>query len=198
MSGLHDPTDDAATDLSPEEREGLIPAHITTRAELNEAEFQNILEASLWAFERKRPLTTEAFAKRLHQAMYGKVWRWAGTYRETGKNIGVDPNRIQLRLYETMEQFRYWIEHPEIYAPDELTVRFHHALVLIHPFPNGNGRWSRLMGDLLAVQLGRLRFTWGGGTDLGTPGDMRNAYIAALRIADTQDDTVPLLNFARS
>jgi Fic-DOC domain mobile mystery protein B len=196
MSGLHDRPADAATDLSPEEREGLIPAHITLRSELNEAEFQNILEASLWAFQRKRPLATEAFARRLHQSMYNKVWKWAGEYRKTGKNIGVDAAQIQLRMYETMEQFQYWIDHSEIYPPDELAVRFHHALVLIHPFPNGNGRWSRLIGDLLAVQLCRPRFTWGA-ADLGTAGAMRDTYIAALKAADNHD-IEPLLTFARS
>src|ERR1700689_3815569 len=123
MSGLHDRPDDAATDLSPEEGEGLIRAHITLRSELNEAELQNILEAFLWAFGRKRPLMSEAFAKRLHQAMYNKVWKWAGDYRKTGKNIGVDAIHIQLRMYETMEQFQYWSDHLEIYPPDELAVR---------------------------------------------------------------------------
>jgi Fic-DOC domain mobile mystery protein B len=196
MSGLRDRPDAAATDLSPEEREALIPAHITLREELNEAEQQNILEAALWAFERKRPLTSEAFAKGLHKRMYGRVWKWGGTYRKTGKNIGVDANLIQQRMYETMEQFQYWINHPEIHPPDELAIRFHHALVAIHPFPNGNGRWSRLTGDLLAVQLGRPRFTWGG-NDLGVKGEMRDTYIAALKSADNYDFG-PLLAFARS
>jgi Fic-DOC domain mobile mystery protein B len=184
------------TDLSPEEREALIPAHITLREELNEAEQQNILEAALWAFQRKRPLTSETFAKGLHKRMYGRVWNWAGTYRKTGKNIGVDANLIAQRMYETMEQFEYWINHREIHPPDELAVRFHHALVAIHPFPNGNGRWSRLMGDLLAVQLGRPRFTWGA-NDLGAKDEMRDSYIAALKSADKYDFG-PLLAFARS
>src|SRR4051812_20211730 len=122
MSGPHDRPDDAATGLSPEEREGLIPAHITLREELNEAEQQNILEAALWAFARKRPTATAAFAKALHKRMFGKVWKWAGTTRKTGKNIGVDASRIGQRLDETMEQFRYWLEHPDIYPPDELAV----------------------------------------------------------------------------
>jgi Fic-DOC domain mobile mystery protein B len=196
MSGPHDRIDDAATDLSPEEREGLLPAHITLRQELNEVEQQNILEATLWAFERKRPLTSEVFARGLHKRMYGKVWRWAGTYRKTGKNIGVDPHLIPQRLYEALEQFQYWLDHPEIYPPDELAVRFHHALVAIHPFPNGNGRWSRLMGDLMVVQLGRPRFTWGC-SDLGAEGAMRSSYIAALRSADGHD-FAPLLAFARA
>jgi len=196
MSGLHDRPDDAATDLTPEEREGLIPAHITLREELNEVEQQNILAATLWAFARKRAPTSEAFAKGLHKRMFAKVWKWAGTYRKNGKNIGVDANLISQRLYETLEQYRYWIDHLEIYPADELAVRFHHALVAIHPFPNGNGRWSRLMADLLVVQRGRPRFSWGG-RDLSSKSGMRATYIAALKSADNHD-FAPLLVFARA
>jgi Fic-DOC domain mobile mystery protein B len=197
MTGLHNRPDEHATDLTAEEREGLIPAHITLREELNEVEQQNIVKAALRAFDRKRPLATEAFVKRLHKRMYEDVWKWAGTYRATNKNIGADANAIQHRLYETLEQFQYWIDHPEIMSPDALAVRFHHALVSIHPFPNGNGRWSRLMGDLLAVQLGRPRFSWGGSSSLVAIGDVRGTYIAALKAADNQDFG-PLLAFARS
>lgn len=194
MNGLHDQPA-YATNLTPEEREGLIPVYIATREELNEAELLNILEADGWAFGRKRRLTDERFAKRLHGRMYGKVWTWAGAYRTTGKNIGVDANLIQHRLYETMEQFHYWIDN-STFSPDETAVRFHHALVSIHPFPNGNGRWSRLMADLLAVQLGRPRFCWGGGA-LTAQGDVRDTYIAALQMADNHDLSA-LIAFARS
>ena len=195
MSGLHDQPDDAATPLSPEERDGLIPAHIALRRELNEVEAQNILEASLWAFERKRALTNVDFARNLHKRMYGKVWRWAGEYRTTNKNIGVDANQIAPRMYEAMEQFQYWVDN-ETFTPDETAARFHHGLVTIHPFPNGNGRWSRLLGDLLAIQLGQPRFTWGR-ANLGQQGNDRDRYIAALKSADNHD-IGPLLKFARS
>lgn len=184
-----------ATELAPEEREGLIPAHIIAREELNEAELQNIVMADSWAFSRKRPLTSEAFARGLHRRMYGQVWSWAGTYRTTGKNIGVDANLIALRMYEAMEQFRYWIDN-KTFPPDETAVRFHHTLVSIHPFANGNGRWSRLMADLLISQLGRPRFSWGGAS-LARQGEARTVYIAALKIADNHD-IGPLLKFARS
>jgi len=196
MSGLHDQPDEHATPLSPEEREGLIPAHITLRRELNEAEQQNILKAVSWAFDRKRPLFTEGFAKGLHKRMYGEVWKWAGTYRTTGKNLGVDPYLIQTRLYETMDQFKYWLAN-NTFSNEELAVRFHHALVIIHPFPNGNGRWSRMMADLLAHQLNVEPFTWGGDkSDLREDSAMRQAYIHALQAAD-HHDFGPLLAFAR-
>lgn len=195
MSGLHDQPDHA-TNLTPEEREGLIPAHVTTREELNEVEQQNIVAADIWAFARKRPLTTERFIKLLHRRMFVQVWRWAGAYRTTGKNIGVDPHLIQQRLYETMEQFQYWMDN-KTFPPDEIAVRLHHALVLVHPFANGNGRWSRLMADLLAVQLGQSRFGWGS-SQLRDEDGFRKNYIDALRAADRQHDFGPLLAFARS
>jgi len=195
VSDLHDQPDDA-TPLSAEEREGLIPSQVTIRRELNEVEAQNILEGSLWAMERKRPLISTEFARSLHQRMYGKVWSWAGEYRKTNKNIGVDANQIGRRMHETIEQFRYWLEN-KTYEPDELAVRFHHALVAIHPFPNGNGRWSRLMGDLMAIQLGQRRFSWGGRVDIGEHGRTRESYIAALKAADNHD-MAPLIAFARS
>ena len=194
MSGLHDQPDDA-TPLTPEEREGLIPSHIALRSELNELEQENILVAMDWAFRRRRPLPNEAFARTLHARMFGKVWRWAGDYRTTGKNLGVDRWRIQPLLHETMDQTNYWLEH-KTFPPDEIALRFHHALVFIHPFANGNGRWSRLMADLLAVQFDRPRFSWGG-SSLRAADDTRRAYIEALRAADGHD-FAPLLAFARS
>ena len=126
--------------------------------------------------------------------MFGKVWRWAGTYRTSDKNLGVERWQIQAKLAEAYDNARYWSEQ-KTFPPDEIAVRFHHALVFIHPFPNGNGRWSRMMADLLLVQMGRPRFTWGRSA-LRAPDEMRRAYIDALRAADNHD-FAPLLEFAR-
>jgi Fic-DOC domain mobile mystery protein B len=194
MSDLHEEPGDA-TPLSPEEREGLIPSHVTLRRELNELEQQNILDAAAWAFARRRDPVDEKFGRGLHRRMFGDVWRWAGTYRTSNKNLGVDRSEIRPRLYETFDNTRYWVEH-QTFPPDEMAIRFHHGLVMIHPFPNGNGRWSRLMADMLAVRLGQPRFTWGRST-LRAPDETRRAYIAALKRADHHDFT-PLLEFARS
>lgn len=194
MSG-HDPDPDHATPLTPEERDGLIPSHITLRVELNELEQQNILKADLWAFERRRNPVDEAFGRRLHRRMFGDVWRWAGTYRDSNKNLGVDRSQIQIRLHESLDNSRYWTKHAT-FPPDEIAVRFHHALVFIHPFSNGNGRWSRLMADILVVRLGQPRFTWGRSI-LRAPDETRRVYVDALRLADTHDFAA-LLTFARS
>jgi Fic-DOC domain mobile mystery protein B len=187
--------DDAATPLTPEEREGLIPSYITLRRELNEAEQANIVEAEEWAYSRKRDVLSEQFIKSLHKRMFGRVWRWAGDFRQTERNIGVNPFRIAIDLRNLLDDCRYWIEH-ETYPPDEIAARFHHRLVYIHPFPNGNGRHARLAIDLLLVKLGRPRFSWGR-VNLVNAGETRQTYVAALRAADNHD-IGPLLQFVRS
>ncbi len=187
--------DDASTPLTAEEREGLIPSYITLRRELNEAEQANILEAEAWAFARTRDVLDEGFLTDLHKRMFRHVWRWAGKFRQTERNVGVDPHRIATDLRLLLDDCRYWIEHGT-YPPDEIGARFHHRLVSIHPFPNGNGRHARLATDLLLVALGQPRFSWGK-TNLVNPGETRRAYVAALRAADGRD-IGPLLEFVRS
>lgn len=184
-----------ATPLSPEEREGLIPSHITLRHELNEFEQQNILKAAMWASARKHDPIDEAFGRSLHKRMFGGTWKWAGEYRRSEKNIGVDWTQIHARIAEQLDNFRYWTEN-KTFPPDEVAVRFHHALVLIHPFPNGNGRWSRMMADVLMAKIEQPRLTWGGSL-LVEADEVRARYVAALRAADAHD-LGPLIDFARS
>jgi Fic-DOC domain mobile mystery protein B len=193
---MNSPLDEAesATPLTPEEREGLIPSHITLRSELNELEQQNILEAAIWASRRRRDPVGEPFGRNLHRRMFRDVWSWAGTYRTSDKNLGVKWPLIQPGIHEALEQTRYWIDN-KTFPADEIAVRFHHALVSIHPFPNGNGRWSRLMADILVVKLGEKRFTWGGNV-LGAVDETRRTYIAGLRAADNHDFAA-LFAFAR-
>ena len=195
MSDLFDDEDDAATPLTAEERASLIPAYITLRRELNEVEQIGIADADRWAFARKRNVLDEKFLKNLHKRMFGKVWRWAGSYRHTERNIGIDAWRIQTEIVQLLDDVRYWIEH-ESFGRDEIAARFHHKLVWIHCFPNGNGRHARLATDLLLVNLGLLRFTWGR-ANLVNAGDTRRAFVAALRAAD-EHDFEPLLRFVRS
>ena len=187
--------DDAATPLTEEELAGLIPSYVTLRPELNEVEQANILEAEEWAFTRERDVLDEGFLKNLHKRMFGRVWKWAGTLRRSEKNIGVDAYQISVDLRKLLDDCRFWIEH-ESYEPDEIAARFHHRLVLIHPFPNGNGRHARTAADLLLVRLGRPRFTWGR-ANLVSAGKNRTTYIAALHAAD-KHDIAPLLAFVRS
>ena len=187
--------DDANTPLDAEERQQLIPSYITLRRELNEAEQINIAHAAKWLSSRRGDLLDEGFLRELHRRMFGQVWRWAGRYRETPRNIGVDANRIRMDIAQAIDDARFWAANAT-YAPDEIAVRYAHRLVAIHPFPNGNGRLSRMVGDLLAMQLGRPRFSWGS-QSLIDANMTRAKYVAALRAADAHD-LAPLISFARS
>lgn len=155
MTDPLDEQDDASTPLTEEEREELILSYITLRPELNEAEQANILEAEEWAFARKRDVADEKFLKNLHKRMFGRVWRWAGKFRQSERNIGVDAYRIPNDFRQLLDDCRYWIEN-RTYDPDEIATRFHHRLVLIHPFPNGDGRYARLATDLMLTSTGML------------------------------------------
>ena len=198
MTDLFQEADDA-TPVAHEEREGLLQTWVTHRRDLNDAEQGNILKAAIWA-RRSRGLTAvrllnDSFARTLHERMFGDVWSWAGTYRQTERNIGIDSHRISVALVTVFDDVRYWVEHAT-YAPDEIALRLHHRLVAIHPFPNGNGRHARLMADLLIEKLGGEPFSWGGGS-LADVGELRSRYVAALRAADGHE-LEPLLAFARS
>ncbi|MBI5141947.1 MAG: mobile mystery protein B [Nitrospirae bacterium] len=186
-----------ATPLDPDETAGLLLSHITTRAELNRWEQDNIVDGEAWAFGRKRKdILSERFICGLHKRMFGSVWRWAGRFRRSDKNIGVAWWQVPVELRQLCNDATAWIQY-ESYAPDEIAARFHHRLVSIHLFANGNGRHARTMTDLLLVQvLRRPRFSWGSGS-LVDVGNCRHRYIEALQAAD-RHDCWPLLEFVRS
>lgn len=183
-----------ATLLTPEERRGLIPSFVAYRHELNAAEQSNILRGQDWALGRKRDVLTEKFLKELHKRMLGDVWRWAGAYRKAERNIGIPFWEIPVAVRQLLEDAKMWVEC-STYATDEIAVRFHHRLVVIHPFPNGNGRHSRLMADLLVMRMGGPRFSWGR-QSLRDAGATRRNYISALQAAD-KHEVRALVDFAR-
>lgn len=176
-----------ATPLDLDEINGLIPSHIATQAELNEWEATNILKAENWLFSasRHRHFFTLDFIKLLHKKMFDVTWRWAGTFRHTLKNIGVEPAKITAELTNLLRDVEYQIQK-ETYPIDEIAYRFHHRLVAIHAFANGNGRHARLMTDYLLTQLGAPRFTWGE-KRLISKNEIRKQYINALKDADKHD-----------
>lgn len=187
-----------ASPLDPDEMDDLKIKIITTRGELDRWEQQNIGDAMNWLDSRKNKtkILSEDFVKKLHNKMLGKVWAWAGSFRKTNKNIGVDKYRIRIELKILLDDTRYWIDN-NTYETDEIAARFHHRLVKIHCFPNGNGRHSRLMTDtLLSDVLEKEPFTWGN-ENLSVEGDVRVTYINALRSADN-NDYGPLIKFIRT
>ena len=184
------------TPLEPEEHEGLLPTWITYRGELNEMEQTNVAAGAAWARrQHRRDVLTVDFISELHRRMFNNVWAWAGKFRQTERNIGIDPAQISVQVHTALTDTRYWVDH-QTCPPDEIAVRLHHRLVAIHPFPNGNGRAARLVADLLAARLGREPFTWGRASLINVS-ETRTRYVAALRAADDYDIR-PLLAFARS
>lgn len=197
--GLELQYEDGQTLLDDEEREGILIPTITTRGELDELEQYNIEQAMLWSVSRrfKQDLVfTEKFIQTVHRQMYGLVWDWAGQFRKTNKNIGVDKWQIAAALKYLLDDASFWYAH-KTYLPDEAAVRFKHRLVSIHCFPNGNGRHSRLLADIIISKLYQQPvFSWGAAL-LTRKGEARSAYLAALKVADA-GDIQPLLQFARS
>lgn len=190
-------TGDGNTPLSPEELADLIP-NLATKEELNEWERENILRAREWALlDRTGPLEliSDWYIRKLHDRMFAETWKWAGKYRHTEKTIGVPFHEILDRLAALFGDVHYWIGN-STYSVDEIALRFHHRLVLIHPFPNGNGRHARLIGDVLVTKLGHPQFTWGSG-NLVQRGEARKQYLSAIQAADN-GEIRPLLIFARS
>jgi Fic-DOC domain mobile mystery protein B len=190
---------DGQTPLDEEEKEGLLIEMITTRGELDEQEQLNIETAVEWTLRKKfsaDDIFTEEFVNNLHERMYGNVWRWAGEFRKSNKNIGVDKLQIPVELRYLLDDGKYWLAH-NTYSPDELAIRFKHRIVNIHCYPNGNGRHSRLIADVIVSHiLGGKVFTWGR-ADLVKEGEARSVYLNAIRAADTGEFT-PLIQFARS
>ena len=188
--------DDNSTPLTAEEKDGLKLKWITLRSELNEAEARNIAQAQVWLMSNKnKEFCSDTFLRELHKKMFGDVWKWAGNYRTSERNIGVAPYQIPIKLMQLFDDVKFWIEN-KTYSNREIAVRLHHKLVQIHPFPNGYGRVSRLMADLVLEKLEGSKLYWGN-TNLVNVSEIRSSYIAALRKADAGDYT-DLLEFTKS
>lgn len=195
--GLNDGLAAGATSLDGEEMEGLLPSHLVSRSQLNEWEQQNIEAALLWLSRQRRPRPLEeSWLRRLHREMFGQSWRWAGQYRSSDKSIGADWRQIRMQVPALLADIAFQVEH-HVDPVDLIVIRFHHRLVSIHPFPNGNGRHARLIADVLIEQLGAPRFSWGGSSSLVDTSGLRQQYIAALQQAD-RGDVSSLLAFARA
>ncbi|MBC8310719.1 MAG: mobile mystery protein B [Candidatus Marinimicrobia bacterium] len=197
--GLRFNYDNGQTPLTEEEREGLIVQSISSRKELDEFEQLNIQLAVEWSLTQRfniENILSLSFILNVHKKMFSKTWKWAGTLRKTNKNIGIDKFLILQELKLLIDDCEYWIKN-EIYTKDEISIRFKHRLVWIHPFPNGNGRHSRLCADILISRVFEEEvFTWGR-LSLVDSGESRATYLDAIYAADKGEIT-PLLKFARS
>lgn len=190
---------DGQTPIDEEEKEGLRIKTIATKAELDEFEQLNIEEALQWVLSKKfkpKQIFTEKFICDLHKRMYGNIWDWAGKFRKTNKNIGIDTHQIPMHLKVLCDDALFWVEN-NTYTPEEIAIRFKHRLVSIHCFPNGNGRHSRIMADIIIEKLyAKAPFSWGT-SDLSIDGEVRKTYLKAVKQADLNNYKA-LLDFAKS
>lgn len=190
---------DGQTPLDEDEKEGLKVKTITAQGELDEFEQLNIEKAVEWTIHsnlKPERILTEKFIKDLHKKMYGDVWKWAGAFRKSDKNIGIKWNQIGIELKSLIDDTKYWIEN-NTYTPEEIAIRFKHRIVAIHCFPNGNGRHSRMMADIIIESIfGGKNFSWHQ-SNMVKADDTRKEYIAALRKADNGEIN-PLIEFAKN
>jgi Fic-DOC domain mobile mystery protein B len=197
--GLELEYNDGQTPLDLDEKEGLLLKTITTHGELDEYEQLNIEKAVEWTITRSlssKKILTEKFIKLLHKKMFGNVWSWAGSFRQSNKNIGIEWFNISVELKTLLDDARFWMSN-NTYDPDEFAIRLKHRLVSIHCFPNGNGRHSRLVADTIIESIfGKEVFTWNN-SNMTKPDETRKCYIAALKACD-DGDILPLLEFARN
>ncbi len=188
--GREDPA--PTTLLTPDDLDGLLPKYITTREELNDAEFRNTAEATKKYFLSRRKLEfTLSGLYQVHKDMFGQVWKWAGKKRLTNKNIGIDKVEIDVELQKLVDDFHFWKSRD--FDLIEISARMHHRLVYIHPFNNGNGRWARFIVNLFLIEHldSYLDFPE---DDLILTTTVRKNYIRALKQADVLNYK-PLIHF---
>jgi Fic-DOC domain mobile mystery protein B len=197
--GLNLNYEEGQTPLDEDEKEGLKIKSITTQGELDEFEQLNIEKAVEWTIHtnlKHERILTEKFIKNLHKKMYGDVWKWAGQFRKSNKNIGLEWTKIGVELKILLDDVIYWIDN-NTYSPEEISIRFKHRIVAIHCFPNGNGRHSRMIADIVMEYIFGLDiFPWNQ-SSMVKADDTRKKYITALRKAD-QGDMTELIKFAKN
>ncbi|MHB8339053.1 MAG: mobile mystery protein B [Ignavibacteriaceae bacterium] len=196
--GLNLDYSDGHTPLDEDEKDGLLIKTITTRGELDEFEQLGVEKANVWLLTRRldaKRILTEEFVKELHKRMFSDIWEWAGEFRKTDKNLGIDKFMIGIELKKLLDDCRFWIEK-KTFTEDEIAIRLSHRMVSIHPFANGNGRHSRLIADVLInKQFKKSYFSWGS-RNLVKHGEAHKQYLKALKEADKLNYK-PLIEFSR-
>ncbi len=168
---------------------GLKRKGINTRTELNRAEAENIRKTVVKYLAAKPSRRTAPFtlswAKRLHKQMFGDVWKWAGEFRQENLNLGCDWHQVQMQLQVPLDDLVFWEARGD--ALLEQAVRLHHRAVGIHPFPNGNGRWARMLANIWLKRHGHAITEWPEET-IGSMSVIRDEYLTAIRASDEGDE----------
>lgn len=167
---------------------GLRDRSIRTQAGLNVAEARNIRKAVVKYMSAVPSHRTARFdgawLRRVHREMFGDVWSWAGAYRRHETNIGSVPHLIEIDLHDLLAARAEWGRVGM--NVEEQGARLHHRLVQIHPFANGNGRWSRLIANIHLRLNKHAIVEWPEAT-IGGASVIREEYLDALRWADRGD-----------
>ena len=173
---------EGASPITEEQKEGLLQRWVSTQNELNQIEKNNILLGQQWLFnnrQKKADFAAYTFLSKLHKKMFNDVYSWAGNKRTLEATIGIDPLLIRENVASLRLDVQTWMAN-KTYPPEEIAVRYHHVLVRIHPFPNGNGRLCRLIADYINEQIyNNEPFSWGR-DELYTNGTARSAYLQAI------------------
>ncbi|WP_027477803.1 Fic/DOC family protein [Curvibacter gracilis] len=100
--------------------------------------------------------------KHWHRRWLGNVYEWAGQERSVnmgkgGFNFAAAAQIPRLLAGFEAEVLQRWTpcDHLSHEGLVEAIAVSHVELILIHPFREGNGRLSRLLADVMAVQAGR-------------------------------------------
>ena len=169
---------------------GLRSRGIRTLAQLNAAEAENIRQATLRYLaakpSRRKASFDVAWMRRLHREMFGRVWRWAGSFRRSELNLGSPASRIEVEMHTLADDLAAWDASPMPLL--EQAVRLHHRAVSIHPFLNGNGRWSRMLANIWLRVHGASPIEWPE-PSIGHASEIRESYLDAVRTADRGDFT---------
>ena len=174
---------DGNTPLDQNQIDGLLFSHVTTMGELDQLEDENIQKGLAWLNHYKGQFLSTDFTKKLHGKLFGDVWSWAGTFRKNDVNLSkVSSYDIQIELKKLFLDVETWIKYKSI-SWDEIPAQFHHRLVCIHPFPNGNGRISRIMTEYFEKKNNKPITSWSESLS-NFPKKRRGDYIKALQEAD--------------
>ena len=188
---------DGQTPLPKELRKGLIPKTVQSMGELDEYEESNIADGLVWLEHyNENDYLTSTFWTKLHKKLFDRVWKWAGKKRdhELQNPYFKSPHQIWPEFKKLEDDIQFWIAH-KTFSGHEFAARLHERIETIHPFPNGNGRFGRIITEYICLRQGIPIPTWG--TSMKDNPDLRSSmYINALdkvRQTHRYDDLVKIM-----
>jgi len=135
---------------------------ITIVEEMDQAEalaLEDAQDAFIKTYGKDHQFTAKDICH-MHKVWLGKIYAWAGEYRRV--NLAKDNFKFATAAHisNLMQDFETTILNkytPCLFTKEEVfhaLAEVHVELVLIHPFREGNGRVSRLLAILMALQAG--------------------------------------------